>query len=370
MPPVMGAAAFIMAEFLQVSYGAVCVAAAIPAVLYYACLFIHVDLDAAKQRIGAAADQGRARALRGAQIGLALPGADRLPGVRADLSRDLPAHARRRPRSSRPRILMVFALIFGYRGKRASIAADADGGDRDRPRLARHHPDRRRRRHHGRDHEHFRPRLQHDLAAAGAVRRQRVPAAAADRGARLRARHRPADGERLHPDRDLAGAGAGQARGDADGRAHVRHVQRHAVDDHAAGGVRRLCGRQHRAHRRLDHGLDRLPGRLEHVHPAVPVRADAEPADGRPGLSDRLELRAHPVRPVRRHGRRSWALRSRRCRCRCASSTALLALPIVLPPESFAGGYYVNFIGIAAGIALLAVDYLRRETAAKAKAAS
>ena len=44
MPPVMGAAAFIMAEFLQVSYGAVCIAAAIPAVLYYACLFIHVDL--------------------------------------------------------------------------------------------------------------------------------------------------------------------------------------------------------------------------------------------------------------------------------------------------------------------------------------
>ena len=54
MPPVMGAAAFIMAEFLQVSYGAVCIAAAIPAVLYYACLFIHVDLEAAKHKIGAA----------------------------------------------------------------------------------------------------------------------------------------------------------------------------------------------------------------------------------------------------------------------------------------------------------------------------
>ena len=53
MPPVMGAAAFIMAEFLQVSYGAVCIAAAIPAVLYYACLFIHVDLEAAKHEIGA-----------------------------------------------------------------------------------------------------------------------------------------------------------------------------------------------------------------------------------------------------------------------------------------------------------------------------
>ena len=52
MPPVMGASAFIMAEFLQVSYGTVCIAAAIPAVLYYACLFIHVDLEAAKHGIG------------------------------------------------------------------------------------------------------------------------------------------------------------------------------------------------------------------------------------------------------------------------------------------------------------------------------
>jgi len=54
MPPVMGAAAFIMAEFLQVPYGAVVVAAVIPAVLYYAALFIHVDLEAAKRGIGAA----------------------------------------------------------------------------------------------------------------------------------------------------------------------------------------------------------------------------------------------------------------------------------------------------------------------------
>jgi TRAP transporter 4TM/12TM fusion protein len=53
MPPVMGAAAFIMAEFLQVSYGTVVIAAVIPAVLYYAALFIHVDLEAAKHKIGA-----------------------------------------------------------------------------------------------------------------------------------------------------------------------------------------------------------------------------------------------------------------------------------------------------------------------------
>src|SRR5262245_41618521 len=54
MPPVMGASAFIMAEFLQVSYGTVCIAAAIPALLYYSCLFFHVDLESAKHKIGAA----------------------------------------------------------------------------------------------------------------------------------------------------------------------------------------------------------------------------------------------------------------------------------------------------------------------------
>ena len=81
MPPVMGASAFIMAEFLQVSYGAVCVAAAIPAFLYYACLFIHVDLEAAKQQDRRRRDQGRADDRRGAQIGLAFPPADRLPGL-------------------------------------------------------------------------------------------------------------------------------------------------------------------------------------------------------------------------------------------------------------------------------------------------
>jgi hypothetical protein len=44
---------------------------------------------------------------------------------------------------------------------------------------------------------------------------------------------------------------------------------------------------------------------------------------------------------------------------------------IVLPPESFAGGHYVNFAGIAAAIVLLVIDHLRRSsTAAKAEVAS
>ncbi len=48
MPPVMGAAAFIMADFLKVSYLQVAVAAAFPAILYYLSLFFMVDLEAAK----------------------------------------------------------------------------------------------------------------------------------------------------------------------------------------------------------------------------------------------------------------------------------------------------------------------------------
>lgn len=48
MPPVMGAAAFLMAEFLQVSYATVAVAALLPGVLYYMALFIQADLEAGK----------------------------------------------------------------------------------------------------------------------------------------------------------------------------------------------------------------------------------------------------------------------------------------------------------------------------------
>jgi TRAP transporter 4TM/12TM fusion protein len=48
MPPVMGASAFVMAEFLQTSYAAVALAALVPALLYYAALFIQADLESAR----------------------------------------------------------------------------------------------------------------------------------------------------------------------------------------------------------------------------------------------------------------------------------------------------------------------------------
>jgi TRAP transporter 4TM/12TM fusion protein len=48
MPPVMGAAAFLIAEHLGIPYGEVALAAAIPAGLYYLALFVQVDLEAAR----------------------------------------------------------------------------------------------------------------------------------------------------------------------------------------------------------------------------------------------------------------------------------------------------------------------------------
>jgi TRAP transporter 4TM/12TM fusion protein len=49
IPPVMGAAAFIMAETLQVSYASVAVAAAIPGVLYFVAVGVMVHFEAARQ---------------------------------------------------------------------------------------------------------------------------------------------------------------------------------------------------------------------------------------------------------------------------------------------------------------------------------
>ncbi len=49
MPPVMGAAAFLMAEFLSIPYWSVALSAAIPAFLYYAAAYFAVDFEAAKR---------------------------------------------------------------------------------------------------------------------------------------------------------------------------------------------------------------------------------------------------------------------------------------------------------------------------------
>ena len=52
MPPVMGIAAFVMAELLQVPYSRIALAGAIPAIAYYFALFMIVDLRARRSGIG------------------------------------------------------------------------------------------------------------------------------------------------------------------------------------------------------------------------------------------------------------------------------------------------------------------------------
>ncbi len=52
MPPVMGAVAFVMADFLQVPYRDVAIAAIVPSLLYYTALFIQCDLEAVRHGFG------------------------------------------------------------------------------------------------------------------------------------------------------------------------------------------------------------------------------------------------------------------------------------------------------------------------------
>lgn len=48
MPPVMGAAAFLIAQFLGIPYAQVALAAAVPAILYYVVVFVQIHIEAVK----------------------------------------------------------------------------------------------------------------------------------------------------------------------------------------------------------------------------------------------------------------------------------------------------------------------------------
>ena len=121
MPPVMGAAAFIMAEFLQVSYGTVCIAAVIPSVLYYAALFFHVDLEAAKHKIGAAkVDEEVPSFLTVLKSGwhFPIPIAFLIVTIAYPETFQIPIE---RAAVYSTGILIALCLVFGYRGRRNTI---------------------------------------------------------------------------------------------------------------------------------------------------------------------------------------------------------------------------------------------------------
>jgi len=113
MPPVMGATAFLMAEFLNVPYADVVLAAIIPALIYYVALFIQADLEAA--RMGLAGLEKHEMPPKWATLGgiyfiipfavliVALFNFNQTPALSALLGAV---------------VLVVMSLVFGYRGQR------------------------------------------------------------------------------------------------------------------------------------------------------------------------------------------------------------------------------------------------------------
>ena len=118
MPPVMGAAAFVMAEFLQITYGQVMVAAAIPAILYYAVLFMITDLEAARAGIARVEENLIPRTLTVLKQGWFFP----IPF--AVLIYCLFSLNRRADESAlwASLALIICSLAFGYQGKRPTFS--------------------------------------------------------------------------------------------------------------------------------------------------------------------------------------------------------------------------------------------------------
>src|SRR5713101_4627894 len=102
MPPVMGAAAFLMAEVLQVPYAKVMIAAIIPAFLYYLALFFAVDIEAAKRGIRGESAERLPQALAVLKSGWYFP----LPFVVLVYALVTTA------------VLIALSLAFGYKGER------------------------------------------------------------------------------------------------------------------------------------------------------------------------------------------------------------------------------------------------------------
>ena len=116
MPPIMGAAAFLMAERLAVGYSEIIAAALLPALLYYIAVFIQADVEAARRNIppipreqmrplGQVLREGWFFILPFATLVIALFWLNRRPETAA-----LWAAA----------AVVFVSLVFGYKGKRIS----------------------------------------------------------------------------------------------------------------------------------------------------------------------------------------------------------------------------------------------------------
>jgi TRAP transporter 4TM/12TM fusion protein len=366
MPPVMGAAAFIMAEFLQVSYGAVCIAAAIPAILYYACLFIHVDLDAAKSKIGSVEDPNAPTLGEVLKSGWHFL----VPIIFLVFALIYPEILLLTPEKAAvvsTVILMALTLTFGYRGKRPTLLGLAmaviESG-----------------------------RISLDIILIGAAAGVMVGILAISGlafGMTMQLVTLSDDNVFLlllliAVLAFVLGIGlptvsvyilTATLLAPALVKLGVTPMAAHmfvmyngmlsmitppvAFAAYAAANIARTDGW-------TTGWIACLVGWSTFILPFLFVLTPSLLMDGPTHLIVWNFLRILFGLFVGTAGIVGFALTPLSLQARLLYG--LVSLPIVLPPESFAGGHYVNFAGIAAGIVLLGVDYLRRETAAKAKA--
>jgi len=116
MPPVMGASAFIMAEFLEVPYAEVVLAALVPAIIYYVALFIQADLEAAKLGSAGVTDADMP-SRRGALSGLYFL----LPFVVLIVALFKFNQPPELAALFGAVVVVVLALVFGYQGRRPGM---------------------------------------------------------------------------------------------------------------------------------------------------------------------------------------------------------------------------------------------------------
>lgn len=118
MPPVMGASAFLMAEFLAVPYSTIVVAALVPAILYYIALFIQADLDAARMGIKAIPKEALPSS-KGVLLGLHFVIGFGVLIYALFIGREQPGKAALMGAAS----LILTSVVLGYQGQRPGLGA-------------------------------------------------------------------------------------------------------------------------------------------------------------------------------------------------------------------------------------------------------
>ena len=114
MPPIMGAAAFLMAEFLQIGYSEVVVAALIPSILYYFVLFLQADLEAARSNLQRVPDEAIPEAGPVLRAGWYFP----IPFIVLIVALFLFNYSADAAALVAACIIIAFGALLGYRGER------------------------------------------------------------------------------------------------------------------------------------------------------------------------------------------------------------------------------------------------------------